>query len=144
MLYSRAQFNLFAEINDTNKYPKLRTYKTFKKDMRIEPYLNLGLPKSLYCNIARFRLSSHNLNIDLGRHKRPYVPPEERICDKCNLQLVEDELHYLMICPKWKETRVPLIKVAFEQTNAFTVMSVESQFQELLSSKFLAVNLALG
>ena len=84
------------------------------------------------------------MNIELGRHKRPYVPPEERICDKCNLQLVEDELHCLMICPKWKETRVPLIKVAFEQTDTFTVMSVESQFQELLSSKSLAVNLALG
>ena len=33
MLYSKAQFNLFAEINDTNKYPQLRTYKTFKKVM---------------------------------------------------------------------------------------------------------------
>ena len=27
MLYSKAQFYLFAEINDTNKYPKQRTYK---------------------------------------------------------------------------------------------------------------------
>ena len=29
ILYSRAQFNLFAEISDTNKYSELRTYKTF-------------------------------------------------------------------------------------------------------------------
>lgn len=143
-LYSKAQEIMFAAINDINKNPKLRTYKTFKKDMRIEPYLNLGIQKSYYCNIARFRLSSHNLNIELGRHKRPFVPSEERFCDKCDLQLVEDEIHCLMVCPKWNDIRTPLMQIVFRHIENYALLSVERQFQEILSDKSLEVNTALG
>ena len=103
---------MLTEINDSTLNPKLRTYKTFKNDIRIEPYLNYTLPKSVYCNIARFRLSSHNLNIELGRHKRPYVPADERICEKCNLNQVEDEFHCLMRRKKWNDIRLNLFHIA--------------------------------
>ena len=143
-LFDKAHHNLFSDINNSDKYPKLRTYKLFKTETRIEPYLNLGLPKSIYCYIARFRLSSHNLKIELGRHKRPYIPPELRICDKCNLQQVEDEIHCLMTCPKWQNIRVSLITTASKEIDNFFVLSVGSQFQEIMCNKTDKVNLALG
>ena len=143
-IYDKSQAYLFQEINDSDKQPKLRTYRNIKKDMRIEPYLNLGLPKSVYCYIARFRLSSHNLSIELGRHKRPFVPAEERLCDKCTLNVVGDELHCLMICPRWVDIRRLLIKTACNEIPNFLILSVESQFQEILCHKTIEMNHALG
>ena len=112
--------------------------------MRLEPCLNLDLPKLLYSSIARFRLSSHNLAIELGRHKRPYLPPGNRICDKCILNKVEDELHCLMECPKWNLIRINLLKVASEKIDGFLVLSSLQQFNSIMSNKSLEVNIALG
>jgi hypothetical protein len=143
-IYEVTQHKLLSDLSDTDKYPKLRTYKEFKTEMRIEPYLNLNLPKKLYCSIARFRLSSHNLNIELGRHKRPYVEPENRLCEKCNLNLVEDEKHFLMVCPKWNNLRLNLMQVAADDISEFKDLSLQNQFLKIMSSKELKVNLALG
>ena len=41
---------------------------------------------------ARFRISSHNLRIETGRHEKPKIPSEDRTCLKCNLNEVEDEI----------------------------------------------------
>ena len=143
-LYTNENEKMMTEINDNNKCPKLRTYKTFKIDMRLEPYLNYNLPKSIYTSIARFRLSSHNLNIELGRHKRPFVPAEDRICEKCNQNLVEDEFHCLMICAKWSELRKKLFEVACKLINGFLILSQAEQFHALMTSKNFDLNFALG
>jgi hypothetical protein len=143
-LFNLAQEKMMADINDNYKYPKLRTYKTFKSDMRLEPYLNYNLPKSIYTSIARFRLSSHNLNIELGRHKRPYVPAEDRICEKCDLNVVEDEFHCLMICTNWIELRTRLFEEACSTINGFLVLNHTEQFHEIMISKNVNLNFALG
>ena len=70
-LYTNEQKKIINAINNTEVNPKLRTYKLFKTDYRFEPYLNLNLPKKTYNNIARFRISSHNLKIEKGRHETP-------------------------------------------------------------------------
>ena len=59
----------------------MRTYKLIKTTYCIKPYLTLNLPKKTYHNhdnIARFRVSSHNLKIEIGRHETPIVPLEEQ------------------------------------------------------------------
>ena len=143
-LYNLAHEKMMTDINDNTKYPKLRTYKTFKSEMRLEPYLNYNLPKAIYTSIARFRLSSHNLNIEIGRHKRPYIPAEDRICEKCNLNVVEDEFHCLMACMKWTEPRIKLYEVACSAIYGFLVLSKNEQFHEIMISKNIDVNFALG
>jgi len=143
-LYERAQDMFIREINDSTKNPKLRTYKLFKKDCRLEPYLNYNLPKSVFRSIARLRLSSHNLNIELGRHKRPYVPPDERICEKCDLNEVEDEFHCVVTCTKWNTIRTPLFETASRFIDGFTVISPAEQFLQILKNKDLEMNFALG
>ena len=143
-LYERAHNDILSGINDSNLNPKLRTYKIFKTDIRLEPYLDHYLPKTLYCNIARFRLSSHNLKIELGRHKRPYVPASERLCEKCNLNLVEDEHHCLMVCPKWNDNRNVLFDTANKFIEGFFVLHTSEQFSSILISKEIDLNFALG
>ena len=45
-------------------------------------------------NFSKLRISAHNLNIEVGRHKRPRkVPEDERICDEC--KEIENEFHYV-------------------------------------------------
>ena len=143
-LFTLAHEKMMTDINDNTKYPKLRTYKTFKSEMRLEPYLNYNLPKTIYTSIARFRLSSHNLNIEIGRHKRPFIPAEDRICEKCNLNAVEDEFHCLMACMNWTESRIKLYEVACRTISGFPVLSPSEQFHEIMISKNVDLNFALG
>lgn len=143
-LYTHEMNRILNEIGDETKNPKLRTYKLFKNEYRIEPYLILNLPKAVQKAIARFRMSSHNLSIEVGRHKRPYLPRNERICEKCNLKLVEDEFHCLMVCPKWDGIRKTLIEVVMTGIESFLVLSVQQQFIKILENKTYDVNKALG
>ena len=48
--------------------------------------------------IARFRVSSHQLAKEKGRHQLPVIPPHERLCHYCTKGKVDDELHFLLQC----------------------------------------------
>ena len=50
------------------------------------------------------RISDHFLEIERGRYRN--IQREKRICQKCNLNEVEDEVHFFFICPKYIQTRI--------------------------------------
>ena len=58
--------------------------------------------------IARYRISSHNLNIELGRQRNENR--ENRLCTLCNLWDIEDEFHFILKCPTFLELRIKYIK----------------------------------
>ena len=81
----------------------------FKDTCHTEPYLwvvkdaRFRIPMYTY---YRFRLSSHNLAIEVGdTHARPKIPRNERLCIKCNLRCVEDEIHFLLVCSKYNQAK---------------------------------------
>ena len=43
--------------------------------------------------------------IETGQYIRPYKKPEERICPICKID-VEDEIHFLSLCPAYQEKRI--------------------------------------
>ena len=47
--------------------------------------------------LSKIRLSSHALEIEKGRHCKPKIPPENRLCKACG-EGVEDEIHFLFKC----------------------------------------------
>ncbi len=55
--------------------------------------------------LTRLRISVHNLAIERGRHERPPIPAEERMCTACDSQPVEDEFHFLLHCTKYSDDR---------------------------------------
>ena len=56
------------DIANSTKFPKLRTYKLFKKNFRLENYL-IEIENTKHAlALARFRISSHNLRIETGRY----------------------------------------------------------------------------
>ena len=91
-----------------DKFPILRLYKKFKINFEIEPYLYLIKDNKLRNTFSKFRLSSHPLKIETGRHTKPKTPLEKRICTFCNFNSIESEEHLLLHCPFYQEERIYL------------------------------------
>ena len=87
---------LLENLQNTELNPLLRAYRTFKHEFAMEPYL-YHVKKSKYrIAIAKFRCSSHILEIAKSRHTNPKAPVADRKCPHCNV--VEDEKHFLLNC----------------------------------------------
>ena len=69
----------------------------------LQYYIRKSLPENLICTLSKFRLSSHDLNIEKGRYQN--IPRENRICGKCNRNEIEDEYHFTLICPYYRDLR---------------------------------------
>ena len=61
--------------------------------------------------ITRFRMSSHNLNVESGRYRNELR--SNRICTLCNLNDIEDEFHFILKCPKYSELGNSYIKTYY-------------------------------
>ena len=87
-----------CELNDLDKNPILRMYKLIKTNFSMEPYLNLIKEAKYRRSLTKLRLSSHNLEIERGRHTKPVTPVIERLCIVCGV--IDDELHFVTSCKK--------------------------------------------
>ena len=114
-----------AEINkerfdiEIESKPKLRTYKLFKSDFSTEEYILKHRSKYERSILCQFRIGILPLNIETGRYKNikdnisgkmRNLRPDERICDLCDLNIVEDELHFLCVCPVYNDERQNLYR----------------------------------
>ena len=66
---------------------------------------SIAMTKHSHLELYTFRTSNHKLHIETGRYTRPITPVENRICSNCNSKSVEDEIHFLMYCPKFENHR---------------------------------------
>lgn len=86
---------------------KLRTYNLFKTDFAYEKYLDMQPNFHMRQKITKFRISSHKLEIEVGRYsgRGKKIPEHERLCKHCDLHVIENEEHVLMYCPKYEFAR---------------------------------------
>ncbi len=54
------------------------------------------MPKSSCIIITRFRINNNNLPINVGRYTG--VNREERVCNKCNANVIGGEFHVILEC----------------------------------------------
>ena len=98
----------------------------------MENYL-LALPPNRRKLLMKLRTSTHDLQIELGRHSRPKVPEPDRICRKCTSGEIENEYHAVMACSAHSEER----NLVFEQIATiqptFTDMDSLNQFLFIMS-----------
>jgi hypothetical protein len=66
-------------------------------------YLHAFRPHTKICSMARFRLGSHHLHIETGRWER--LPQEQRMCQRCGHNHVDDEFHLLFACEATRQDR---------------------------------------
>ena len=60
--------------------------------------------------LSRLRMSSHMLEIERGRHVKPQkLPLEQRICQRCTSNSVDDEIHFLITCSYFATQRTSLL-----------------------------------
>ena len=97
--------NLQDWCDSINSSPKLDSYKIFKTEFVLEKYL-LCIKNNNNNRImmTRFRCSAHTLLIEEGRYRN--IERENRICTKCNMNCVENEYHFLLICPFYRDLRI--------------------------------------
>ena len=75
----------------------------FKNEHVYEKYLDVIKETHLRSTLSKFRLSSHLLNIETGRHDN--IDRGQRICKCCNMKNIESEYHFLLVCPLYSSLR---------------------------------------
>ena len=120
-----------ANLQNSQLYPLLRTYKTFKSNYIMEPYLYL-LQKPRFRNgIARFRCSSHTLEIERSSHN-PKIPVAARVC--VHSKVIEDEQHFLLKCDiNAFERQCFYVKISWS-CHEFIYLNDEEKFLFVLTS----------
>ena len=69
-------------------------FKSETGPYQVPRYLNLDLGRHVQRNIARFRLRAHTMGVE----RACWQESERGLCDKCDLQDVQDEKHALFLC----------------------------------------------
>ena len=73
------------------------------------------MPCNLRMYVTRFRISAHSLRIQTGRYARDRIARNERLCTLCNKFDIEDEYHFIPICPCYLDLRKKYIKKYYYQ-----------------------------
>jgi len=93
--------------NLVKRKPKLRTYARIKTNFEVEKYVLLNLDRHQRSNLAQLRCGILPLQVELGRFNN--VKLEDRLCQLCNNNVIEDEIHFLFHCPAYQEVRAHFI-----------------------------------
>jgi hypothetical protein len=76
----------------------------------------------------RLRLSSHPLKIETGRYGNRRTERHLRLCSLCNKNDIEDEYHFIIICPLYTDLRKKIIK------RFYHIRPSVSKFVDLMNS----------
>ena len=85
-----------------------------------------------YNEIAQIRLGILPLKIETGRFNN--TKAIDRICEICNLNLVEDEMHFICLCPLYQEDRKTLFDAARSLYPTFNSLSTVCQFKFIMQN----------
>ena len=103
--------------------PKGYLYQHLTYNFSLASYLCKPIKLMYKKTLARFRLSSHNLNIEQGRYRN--IHRDQRICESCNLNDIEDEFHFILKCTLYNDFRRELIKpYYFKRPNVFKLIQL--------------------
>jgi len=87
----------FSELDQPSK---LLTYRLFKTSFCFEPYLSRINNYNLRTCLSRFRCSSH---------KYHNIARQLRLCNYCTMNMIENEYHFLLVCPFYQDLRRTLL-----------------------------------
>ena len=100
--------NWESELSASTRATFYNTFLSFE----LQPYLSqITIPKFRIA-LSKLRMSSHRLEIECGRWKKPNsIPLNERICRFCGI--LEDEYHFVIECKLFLNLRKQYIKEYF-------------------------------
>ena len=135
--------SLMDDMKSKSKHGrKLRTYRKFKCSFGRETYLDISMNTNWRIHLSRFRVSAHRLAIEMGR--RLGTELDKRLCPKCETHMIEDEWHFLFICPLYRQEREKLRQIILGKSPLFDQLNDDDQLCWLLSNQDDHVILALA
>ena len=103
------------------------------------------IPENLRIHMSRIRCGSHRLEIETGRYRN--LDRNQRLRQICNGDAVEDELHFILVCPLYNEARNRLIPLYFcdhpTKYNLYQLFKSRSRERLLALSKFIKIALKI-
>ena len=99
--------NWHSRLENSTKARCYISRATFQFQKYLQKYCKISEKFKSFTSIFThncLRLSSHRLEVEVGRWAKPNkVPYENRKCKICNI--LEDEFHFLLECPLYAELR---------------------------------------
>ena len=123
--------------------PKAISYVLFKNTVFFEKYLYEIKNMKHKIALSRFRLSNHNLLIEKGRHMKPKLDRNERKCFVCK-DAVEDEKHFITICPLYSKHRAILYQSLHDNSIYFDSLTDEKKIIYIMINENANVMTELG
>ena len=133
-------FNQLAFSRIAKPDSKLRTYNLIKKGIGLECYLCTIKNIKYRTALSKFRLSNHQLMIEVGRHKN--ISKLERFCPFCSPLVVEDEIHFLINCPSYSGIRKEYYDMCVELKPNFPFYTDIQKFIFVMTNANLSVVLS--
>lgn len=124
---------------NTLKSQKLRTYVTFKDQLKPESYVISFISKFQRSSIAQLRCGILPLAMETERWKPKNIrkPPDQRICLLCDINEPEDEFHFLFSCNKFSALREIFIKECQKAVPYFNNLDRAQKFTEVMEEKLI-------
>ena len=94
--------------NEMGNSVKLENYGQIKSELKPESYVKCNLPKVKHSLIARIHSGMLPLQIESGKHIG--IERSDRLCTKCDQNVVEDEVHFLFHCNAYDAKRLELYR----------------------------------
>ena len=105
--------------NEINSSENLDFYPIYKQEFHTNNYINTLRNSQERQSFAKFCTSNHDLLIEKGRHYKPKIPREERICNLCNSNETEDDIHFLFHCSRYEILRKSFLARQCQLFNKF-------------------------
>ena len=104
-IYDTEKQNMLAKLSNSNK---CILYQHLIDNVCLQYYLTKPINHVFKRYITMFRISAHKLSIEKGRHSG--IARDNRLCKCCSRNDIEDEYHFILVCPCYLDLRQKLIK----------------------------------
>jgi hypothetical protein len=108
-----------------NDSSKLFLYSKLKSDIKLEEYIKCEKKFKNRQLLTKFRLSDHNLEIELGRYKN--IPRNQRHCKFC--KTLDAEFHFFFDCKVTDNIRpsfIDFMKTKYPRFNNHLISELDS------------------
>ena len=109
----------------------MRTYCQYKHSINAEDYVKCTFSRADRSILAKFRCGILQLHIETGRFNNTKL--EDRVCSMCETNNIEDEFHFLCICPYYSSERLKLYNKVMHGNPVFEQLDDREKFNLLMN-----------
>ena len=133
-----------ASLHRRRYCAKAKKLTLFKTDVTTSNSLELITNQKHRRAEAKLKAGNHNLRIETERHSTPKLPEHLRICQYCNSNEVENEVHFLLSCNRYDTIRKSLVEDVTSKYPDFNSLNDHNKIVLLFNSIDASICKRLG